>query len=341
MAVELIERPGTGEEVKVETGTGIIDHVDDFEDPTNNARRNVRVHIKATHTNLRELVTGWLDTHERFLAQSAWDAMNGGFEVEYRVEVHRKRDVDPTIPIAEVGNRDKVRDLVVLRPKGSTGYDSDSPPPQAATTPAPAPRANQETLDGHGPLYDHFVQQARQQPVVERVAMTSEEADRIEAEETAGRSSAPEPARQVRRGLRVEEAQPWQLYNTDGSLNLGSWAVEAAASMVALAYKLLVENARQEAAAKGGPVTLPSEFTIKGLAGWLLTASDRAQANVRADGCVDRGDRSHARARGAVRAALDVYPVPWGSGQDQRDAWLTTLIDHATMILRLARDLSA
>lgn len=138
MAVEMIHTD-LGE-TRVETGSGRVVKVDQTE-----GQRNAQVFIDATH--LREKVTGWCDTAGPTWAE-VQEAHRTGAEVPYRVETHRKRGFhDKECPIADVPNREKVRDLVGLgataaveRPLGAPVSapqpDSSRRPPETPTAPS-------------------------------------------------------------------------------------------------------------------------------------------------------------------------------------------------------------
>ena len=140
------------------------------------------------------------------------------------------------------------------------------------------------------------------------------------------------------KGPRREELKPWEAHNPDGSVNLGSYAFTAAVGMVELAGELVVNRARVDNATRGVPLEAPSAGKVKFLAGWLLSAADHVQADLRRDGRVDRMDNSHTRARGAIRSALDLYPVPWGATPEQRQAWHDALVAYGILLLRVALD---
>lgn len=147
--------------------------------------------------------------------------------------------------------------------------------------------------------------------------------------------TVPTPAR---RGPKVSEGKPWELYNGDNSLNLDSYAYRAVVDFVELAH-YQVTRRLEDALAAGEP---PPEFRlaqVEALARTLLEAADRVQAGVRNDHRSDRMDGSHQRARYAVRTALKVYPVPWGVDSDTRKAWLDEVVAHATALLTISFDL--
>lgn len=292
MARDTIERDG--EQLVVETGTGLVESFD--EKP---GKRNAQVTFKATHTNLRDPVTGWLDTFDQAAAELVRDALEQRFELEYRVEVHRLAKVDKSIPIAEVGKRDKIRDLVHVALVADGG--AKPPPRDASTEDAPA-RADDPS------------------PKSEPIAPTDPPA-------------APKP----RRGPKVAEARPWEEMNSDGSPNLGAYAVQAAAGMVDLAVEILVEAERE---------VTPS--VVRFVATRLIEAADEIQAGVRPDGRYDRMDNSHTRARGVLRTVLRLAAFPLEVVDDKANVsnvdvvhtWHRRTVHAGVALLTLALDLS-
>lgn len=395
MAVALEARP-TGE-VRVETGTGVIKKLD--HDPD---KRNAQVSIKATHTDLREDVKAWVDTQGP-LWQFAGDAYGHGIEVRYRIEVHRHRDVAPDKPIAELTNRQKVRDLIELAPAnavapggpiGKMAHEAAQDRPQAAANGS----SGQQEPDGDEGATS--VLQAGLEATEQRSADRARAAERQAAAAgaaAAGAGDAPagircdlcdvaasssaellehakgaqhraneERARQARqadasraaatfdgdardrpippapdggrRRAKIEEGKPWDLLNSDGSLNLASYSYQAVLGFVELAHDLASQRVR-DVLGEGGSAAELKIGQVEALARMLLEAADRCQAMTRQDGRVDRMDASHTRARGAIRTALKVYPVPWGADADTRAAWLDDLSNHAAALTRIALDL--
>lgn len=283
MAVWL-EETSTGE-VRVETGTGLIEEL-----KHKPGGRNAQLIIKATHADLRDPVTGWVDTTDSAVWPIAQEGAAEHFEVEYRIEVKRKPSADKSTPIADLAKRDKVRDVAALARKGELSQLDQQPPP--ASQPAP-----------------------------------------LEEEAAPAEPDHPEPTPPPRRP-RVEEGKPWDLYNTDRSLNLGSYSYQATAETVEFAHRLIVEH--EASILDAGELSLRK---VETLAKSLLDVADKVQAATRADGHVDRMDNSHRRARYAVRSALALHPVPWGADADTRKAWADRLAEHATGILHISWNL--
>lgn len=417
MAVS-IQNDGTHPgEYRRETGTGIITAVD------RSGGRNHYVTINAEH--LAEDVKGWADSHAGTIAQTITAAHEQGQRIAYVIDVHRTRSTDPAIPFAELGRRQKVRDLVEVYPVNGAGdpvavvgdtpdsaadrqrrhvgyreaeaaaqrrteqADPTPPDPVAAAserleelTGQTAPPADQAPPAATGPLRPcprcgHPLgtlplrrgsagMEHRECPEVDGPVDVAEEAASA-AEDAATDTSPPigagegpqeqgdapsgpqEPptgsaplsppaARSPRRG-RHEEARPWDYYNTDGSLNPGSYAMTAAVGMVELAAQLILEHNRVTGAATGRPVETPTRGQVLNLARRLIGAADEVQMNIRADGYSDRMDMSHTRARGAIRSALDLYPVPFGAERDDRDRWHADLVAYGTLLLEVSSTL--
>lgn len=136
----------------------------------------------------------------------------------------------------------------------------------------------------------------------------------------------PEPSTEL---VRASEGKPWELYNSDGRLNYGSYATLAAAGMVELAHTATL-------ASKPGAVPLPG-FVHK-LAAALLGVADEVQQA--ATGALDRMATSHTRARGFVRCAVEAMPVPLDASTEERIAWRDSVQRHATELFRAAADLT-
>jgi hypothetical protein len=143
MAVWIEPSPTLGE-VRVEIGTGLITEL-----VHEAGKRNAQLKIKAMHTDLRDPVTGWVDTADSGVWDIAQLAKTEAFEIEYRIEVHRKAGVDVTKPLKELGNREKVRDVARLARKGEMSQIDREPP--ANVTPADEPPADADTKEPSPP----------------------------------------------------------------------------------------------------------------------------------------------------------------------------------------------
>lgn len=303
MAVREIE--WSGAPAREETGAGLIDELKRKE-----GGRNAQLVITATHARLQDPVTGWLDTEAADLMAIAEAAAGGKRVVEYRIVTHRKAGIDPTIAIKDLGNRDKVRDVIDLRfaGDGADQHKRDERPSNgsqngasSASTggPAPAPSAP--------PAAPPRGQSAPPSP------------------------PPPDAPARDRQSPPAAEGKAWELRNTDGRLNLGSYAVLAAAGMVGLAVELLAAR---------GPDVATNPAAVKALAGYLLAAADAVQAGASHDRRVDRMSNLHTRARGAVRDAVVVFPPPAGATREAVEAWRDELTGYASTLLATVIELT-
>lgn len=358
MPVDLITVGGL--ERRRETGFGLIKAVDV-------KGRNAQVQIDAER--LTDPVTGWADTTD-----GGWStiltARDEARRVRYVVDVHHRNDADRAKPLAALGNREKVRDLVELaivdgegriigspygrapQPEGSPAAAapvSTPPPPAAPPAPPAAPEAPAGDVEAPPPppAPEEAPDGSTGPPACARCGVELRNVRvLVTPEGRVHRDGCPAGADQHGTGTaaarppRLEEARPWQLHNTDGSLNLGSFAMTAAACMADAAFEVIAARA----AATGNPISFPS---VDRLAETLLKVADRVQSAVRPDGRHDRLDNSHTRARGAVLTALKAHPVPFDAAGDTaeeraraleqaRATWLSRLEGDARDLLRLA-----
>ncbi len=314
MGLDYTTDPVTGAGIRVETGIGRITKIDQGE-----GKRNAHVFIDAEH--LREEVRGWVDTHDPLLYPRVYDAWMNEKRVTYRIVTRRKAAVAAATPIDSVGTRQKVRDLeaMELAPRAAQGTASaPSAPAQPSQAPPSPPAPVQRPSEA--------VQPPAANPSAERQPPQSGAASGVGV--TGGAPAG-------RRGPKLAEGRPWEGLNSDGSLNLGSYEVLAAEGMVQLAHGLVL------AAAAGGQISEDKRGNLRAvgaLAARLLRAADLAQASIRGDGYVDRMAVSHTRARGAVRAAVEVYPVPWDRSSDvaTTEAWVQSLAEYAAGMVSIA-----
>lgn len=136
------------------------------------------------------------------------------------------------------------------------------------------------------------------------------------------------------------DSRPWEITNTDGRLNLASYAAGAVLEFVNLAGRLLVRRARQRADEDPTyELHAPTRNQIFGLASQLMLCADTIQVKMREGGRVDRMSASHKVARQVVREGLDAFPVPWGASAEQREAWRESIIDHGLALTSVMLDI--
>lgn len=346
-------------QVKVETGQGVIQEIKQAD-----GKRNAQVIINADHLKFGP-VAGWFDTYS-----DGWDEIQVGMRVRYEIRTRRKANIDPAIPLDEIKNpRDKVRDMVKLIPE-KAGRATAAPAPTPSPDPRPRPSGDgmpphhsapveprpipvplktvcgecgygpdQCSCDAPSPSTTGVRQAgldatAQRHDLTERQGPTKEELV-ADATAFARDGGLPIPAPPRKKGPKIEEGKPWEERNTDGSMNLASYAFGAANGFVQLAHKLVADRIRRLTEEGATAVNLTTS-NVESLARYLLIAADQAQAMTRQDGRVDRMDQSHTRARSAVREALWVYPVPWGVDSETRNAWVEQVARHAAELMRIA-----
>lgn len=153
------------------------------------------------------------------------------------------------------------------------------------------------------------------------------------------------PQRDVRPGVKVEEARPWEPQNTDGSPNRGSNEFASAVWAAQLAYRLCREEGEGSDPFDGDDRSAPGPVNLahaRLLAGWLCAAADATQAATRRDRRSDRMANSHKQAQRVVAMCLRAHPVPWTQldDGDVRAAWLAALTEESVEVLAIACDLT-
>lgn len=365
MGIELVD--GARGQERVETGEGYVVAV-----TVDDAKRNNQVQIRANH--LQQPVTAWADRHAPMFA-TVLHARDTGAAVTYRIAVRRKANAPADKTIADLKNTEKVRELDDLAlvhagaavigagqgPQTAATADTRQPPPQAPAA-APAPNPTPIRPDsGQAPANKCGWCEAPPFATADDLAghLSTVHADKVTkgmppASTDAGDPGPPEPggaatgARPATRGPRIEEGRPWHAYNSDGSVNLGSYAFTASIGFTEWAHRLLTHRRLDVAKTTGAPFAPPPGSEVRALARRLLRAADLAQAALRSDRHVDRMDASHTRARGAVREAIDAVPIPWdhwpppgevNAQTPELDGWVDELAKRSAGLLTVALQL--
>lgn len=300
MAVDTGVREGA--EVRIETGRGHIEKIDE-------KGRNAQLVIRADGLNLA--VQGWIEkTNPCWPVAQA--AHTGGQRISYRIVTKRKPDQDQTVPLEQVPKFKRVRDVEDISPIGGAGSapGADGPPAAAPAAPPPATRSAPAGSDG-----------------AQAPAPTAPIAQAHNGGNRPIPNQPPEPPEDNSPPQRDAD-KPYQHYNPDGTLNLGSYAAQAAMGMVDTADEMFAEA--------GLPASIAQ---LEGLAARLLRICDEVQASTRQDGKPDRMASSHARARGAVHTALRRLPfpfVPAGVEGPERDRIISTRDDWEAKVIARA-----
>lgn len=332
---------GVRAEVWVQVGTGVVTKVED------SGRKNVQVQIKAEH--LERPLHGWLDKNDP-LYPTVLDAQQTGRVVGYRIESQRRSGVDRTIPITdlrETMDRAKENCLNILAGIDDTlsgeAVTNPAEDPHAggrlpATSPRPSTASPTDLAGTAGLSVDRALaglaaaRAAGLPPGVidAAVALALAAGANTRQVTTAGVTDTPASQPEIRLP-RAHEAAPYVEFNSDGRINLGSYAVQAAFSAEQVAYDLIHEQSTRTARRTGGnpePVDLSQAAELGRV---LLTLADRVQVGAYGGGRVDRMAASHTRARTLVYDAVTRrHPVPFGATDPAaRDKWVTAVVDEA------------
>lgn len=329
MAATLQVDETTGAEIRIETGTGHIEKL-------NHGERNVQVVVRSDNAKMRMPVTGWADGNDDALVQALEAAEASGARIAYRIVVHRKGNVSATIPLAAVGNMDKVRDFV------SFTLETSGAPPAGDSHTAHAETMDQRFNGGS----DTEPGTADVEDYERQVAGEPARREPTPADTTGPDASGPQvgDTKPAAKGPKVQEEKPWEAFNSDGSLNPGSYAFDSAQRAVAHAgrlYRMYLKDAAFEDDAPD-PHAAPDVGRMRVVAGYLLNCAEQAQAAVRQDGHHDRMAASFTRALHAVIDASYVYPPPFAArgDVDAIKAWRDDLAGYAAAMMHAAADLT-
>lgn len=350
---------GVRAEVYVQVGTGTVKKL--VESGT-----NVQAEIVAEH--LRHPIKGWFAKTEPFYATLV-EAQKNGREISYRTESQRKRTVDRSLPIGPLRETtDLARENCIMVLAAVDGVMSseavtnpaEDPNPSGrirATAPEPTPAPQQGApqqgaVPATGPALSpdnalRGLAAARQagmpQSVIDASAALALAAGAsVKQINSAGFDAQSERTERTPQRAFAAEAAPYQAYNTDGRMNLGSYAVQAAAGAEGLATDLLWAdevasaerfNASVDAGENEGPKVTPNppNFKVAALLGMVfLGLADRVQVAVYGGGRPDRQANSHTRARGLVYDAIKHrFPVPFGQDTDVQTVWKDAVVEEA------------
>lgn len=293
---------GVRAEVHVQRGTGEIKDIAPHE--------NGKVaQIQIRTEGLRFPQKAWIntDTPQYKVIQEAYENRT---LIEYRIESQRKLKNDTTKqPIP--------RDTPIAELRSSTEIA----------------RENTKTLlvGVNGELTDEHVTHPKEDPSAagRRPAADPDEAKAAAAQ--VAQASAPAPANYTQpRGASATEEPPYKEYNSDGTLNLGSYAVQAAVGAELFVRKALIASGVNA-----------SEEDIVRYASISLAIADKIQAYVTKKARADRMATSHARVRSLVYDVIDNFlPIPTSHAGDAE--WVSKVgkltLDRFNASMRIASE---
>jgi hypothetical protein len=294
------DEDGVRAEVHVQRGTGEVKDITPHE--------NGKVaQIQIRTEGLKFAQKAWINT-ETPQYKVIQEAYENRTPIEYRIESQRKLKNDTTkqpiprdTPIAELRSsteiaRENTKTLLV----GVNGELTD----EAVTHPKEDP-----SQAGRRPAPD---------PDVAKAAAANTQV-----------APAQHQVQQHRGGAAVEEP-PYKEYNTDGSLNLGSYAVQAAVGAELFVRKALIASGVEA-----------SDDDIVRYASISLAIADKIQAYVTGKKSADRMATSHARVRSLVYDVIDNFlPIPASHAGDAE--WVSKVgkltLDRFNASMRIASE---
>lgn len=264
---------GVRAEVWVEKGVGKIVNL------TVPKGVNARLEIKTEGFDHPQY--GWTRTDDPLYPKIV-EAYESKADIQYRIESQRKREIDRSLPIAPL------REDMALAKKNTNKIFAalnGEHTLEAVTDPAEDPAPN-----------------GRISAIGKAPAAAPAETPQAPQQNNNG-SSAP------RRNLEVEEEPPWAEFNSDGTVNFGSYSMQAAVGAELFVRKQLTANGEQ-----------PDFNRVLSVAVSLLEIADKLQAyftgKTRA-----RKKGSHTRVRSVVYDTVEnFYPIP--ATDANHDEWV-------------------
>ncbi len=346
-----VDPQGVRAEVWVQVGTGTIAKI---EHETDESKQNACVVIRSDHAAVRRPIKGWVAKKDP-VYRIAQDAFHAQREVEYRVESQRKNGVDRRLKIEDLRPdaetaAENTRSILAgmdgqLSAEAVTNPAED--PHQGGRIPATAaparPAAATPALGVEQALAGLAAARAAGLPagVVDAacalaLAAGATAAQVAAAGVTAQATTTPTPPAAPPRAW-AQEAAPYLAVNTDGRLNLGSYAVQAAFGAERAALAAILAHRRRLAAAEPPAADLTeADLTAAdldqaaSLARVLLELADQVQVAAYEGGRPNRMAASHTRARSLVFDAVATrHPVPFGGDAEQQQQWQQAVVAEA------------
>jgi len=333
---------GLRAEISVQTGTGTIKEINGRGTPNEEGSyRNYEVVFTPDNPKLLKKMYGLIDTHNNPLWDYVQQAFASGQNVEFRIESQRKRNVDRSIPFAELQHSeqtvrilaalDDVRSIEALTNPAEDPADTRNarayPAPEVPATPATT--ATSVNVDKAAAI--SAVKHAYETGLPEMMitALTVQAliagAQMSDLVTLAAATTAP-----PKRTAHANEEKPWVLYNSDGRMNLGSYAVSSAvyAEQSALDHLISVYSPKS-----GETIEVTDEILTQAasLGHELLLMADQVQVRAYEGGRPDRQKGSYRRALGLVVGIVtDRQAAPIGGSADAISQWREVVTNEAS-----------
>ena len=342
------DKNGIRAEVTVMTGTGRIKGiVGRGKANEDGSFRNVEVEFDPDNPLLKRKVYGLLDTNATELWTYIQTAHAEERTVSYRIESQRRNGVERETPIGELNATEQIRRILASidgvfshEAKTNPAEDPDGENPSALNQAPQAYPSIHGGAGGGGSVSPAealaALAAARQaglpQGAVEALmghamAAGASVADVLAAGFVNGQTPV-QPS--VVSGSVAVEDKPWSLWNSDGRINYGSYAVSRAAEAEQFALDHLIEIYTPP---KSKPIDVTDEIIAQsaGLALELLTLADKVQVAAIGGGRPDRMKNSYTRALALVTDAVGKrYPAPVGGNDEAQQEWAGSIVAEAS-----------
>jgi hypothetical protein len=342
-----VDKNGTRAEVTVQTGTGRIKEIvgrgKENEDGT---YRNVEVVFDPDNPLLKRKVYGLLDTNATELWAYVQAAHAEDRTVSYRIESQRRNGVDRSLAMGDLNSTEQVRRILAgvdghfsHEAKSNPAEDPDNENPSAlgqpvhhapAAAPAAGPSATPDRVLAalaqarHAGMPDVTIDTIAGQALA--AGATIAQVQTAGFDTTADTSAA----RDGHTAFASEE-KPWMVWNSDGRVNYGSYAVARAAEAEQFALDHLIEVYTPAKSKTTIDVTETIVAQAAAIALQLLDLADKVQVAAYGGGRPDRMKNSHARALGMVTDTVGKrHPVPVGGTEDAQAAWADLVVAEAS-----------
>lgn len=339
-----VDTHGVRAEVMVQTGTGRIKElVGRGKQAEDGSYRNVEVVFTPDNPKLVRKVYALLDTTAKDLWELVQAAQADQRDISFRIESQRKRGIERTKKFEDLVHTEEVvrvlaaiDDVFSHEAKTDPAEDPSRENPSAlAQAHAGAPAATPASSGAGRVDLVAALAAARQQGLpavtVDTLMALALAAGAPVAEVLAAGLPAsegkPRPVATSGRAVAVEE-KPWEAFNSDGRINVGSYMVAHAATAERFALDHLVGLY-----SKGGKsaVKVSDEMIAQAasLALVLLEMGDAVLVKA-VGGRVDRQKNSYNRCLSLILDAVEKrYPAPVGGNEQAQTEWRETVVEEA------------
>jgi hypothetical protein len=338
-----VDKNGIRAEVTVQTGTGRIKEiVGRGKQNEDGSYRNVEIVFDPDNPLLKRKVYGLLDTNASELWEYIKNAMESGQTVSYRIESQRRNGVDRKTPIGDLNATEQVRRILASvdtvfshEAKTNPAEDPSDENPSALAQNNPA-LSNMDTsqaqVAGTGSPQVSSTEVLASLVAAKKAGFPDTTINVLAAYALANGSSIEKVSEAVSTFVENNiEERPYVLWNSDGKINHGSYAVQRAAEAEQFALDHLIEIYTPAKSKTRIDVTDEIVSQAASVALQLLQIADNVQLTAYGATTPDRMKNSYARALSLVLDAVGKrYPVPVGGGVEEQKAWALQVAEEAS-----------